>query len=303
MTRRDRLERKLEKRREWAGKAEDRSASAYAGAHRIADGIPFGQPILVGHHSEKHARRDADRIYRGMEKGHDEHKLADHHRSAAAGLAQALDKSIFSDDDDATSALTARIAEREAEREQMKQVNKLYRKGDAAGLAALGLSLDTLREKVAAVGYSCVTAPYAAYELQNIGGRFKADRDRLAQLTREREAHTKAEDAGGMLITRYPEHDVCSVRFAEKPARDILDDLRGANYRFTGGAWVGTLSRLPESVAEMEAPEEPSAPVLEESAAVEPFTVKRVDLFGNVIDTGRTEAELNGFWAEQGQLL
>jgi protein-L-isoaspartate O-methyltransferase len=32
----------------------------------IADNIPFGQPILVGHHSERHARRDAERIESGM---------------------------------------------------------------------------------------------------------------------------------------------------------------------------------------------------------------------------------------------
>jgi len=34
----------------------------------IADGIPLGQPILVGHHSERHARRDADKIENGMRK-------------------------------------------------------------------------------------------------------------------------------------------------------------------------------------------------------------------------------------------
>ena len=35
---------------------------------RIADNIPLGQPILVGHHSERHARRDAERIRSGMRK-------------------------------------------------------------------------------------------------------------------------------------------------------------------------------------------------------------------------------------------
>lgn len=35
---------------------------------RIANGIPLGQPILVGHHSERHARRDADRIHNGMQR-------------------------------------------------------------------------------------------------------------------------------------------------------------------------------------------------------------------------------------------
>lgn len=33
---------------------------------QIADGIPLGQPILVGHHSERHARRDAKKIEDGM---------------------------------------------------------------------------------------------------------------------------------------------------------------------------------------------------------------------------------------------
>lgn len=39
---------------------------AHKAVHAIADNIPFGQPILVGHHSEKHARKDAERIENGM---------------------------------------------------------------------------------------------------------------------------------------------------------------------------------------------------------------------------------------------
>jgi protein-L-isoaspartate O-methyltransferase len=40
--------------------------AAHAAVARIADGIPMGQPILIGHHSERHARRDAKRIENGM---------------------------------------------------------------------------------------------------------------------------------------------------------------------------------------------------------------------------------------------
>ena len=32
-------------------------------------------------------------------------------------------------------------------------------------------------------------------------------------------------------------------------------------------------------------------------------TVKRVDLYGNVVDTHQTEAELNGFRPSQGRML
>jgi len=43
---------------------------------------------------------------------------------------------------DAIEALEARIKENEEKREQMKQINKLYRAGDAQGLAALGIDLE-----------------------------------------------------------------------------------------------------------------------------------------------------------------
>ena len=39
---------------------------ARAAVASVADGIPLGQPILVGHHSERHAPRDAERIESGM---------------------------------------------------------------------------------------------------------------------------------------------------------------------------------------------------------------------------------------------
>jgi len=42
--------------------------TAKAGVESITKHIPFGQPILVGHHSEKRARKDAERIENGMRK-------------------------------------------------------------------------------------------------------------------------------------------------------------------------------------------------------------------------------------------
>jgi len=48
-------------------RAEDAERARQAVA-AIADNIPLGQPILVGHHSERHARKDAERIQNGMRK-------------------------------------------------------------------------------------------------------------------------------------------------------------------------------------------------------------------------------------------
>ncbi|KDR28477.1 MULTISPECIES: DUF3560 domain-containing protein [Caballeronia] len=40
--------------------------AAYSNVQSITEHIPLGQPILVGHHSERRARRDAERIEAGM---------------------------------------------------------------------------------------------------------------------------------------------------------------------------------------------------------------------------------------------
>jgi len=82
-------ERKLEKASRFEGYAENaetRSKSAFGSADRIAGGIPMGQPILVGHHSEKRARRDQEKIVNGMNKGCEEQKKSEHYTGRAFDL-------------------------------------------------------------------------------------------------------------------------------------------------------------------------------------------------------------------------
>ena len=62
-------ERSEERAERFNGYEANRERDAHAARARvetIAGAIPLGQPILVGHHSEKRARRDARRIESGM---------------------------------------------------------------------------------------------------------------------------------------------------------------------------------------------------------------------------------------------
>jgi len=64
-------ERATERAKRFVNYGENRSKDADQAQKRvdaILEHIPFGQPILVGHHSEKRARRDAERIGEGMRK-------------------------------------------------------------------------------------------------------------------------------------------------------------------------------------------------------------------------------------------
>jgi protein-L-isoaspartate O-methyltransferase len=64
----ERQEQRAERFEEYSESRAEDANQAHAAVSRIADGIPLGQPILVGHHSEKHARKDAERIENGMRK-------------------------------------------------------------------------------------------------------------------------------------------------------------------------------------------------------------------------------------------
>lgn len=63
-----RAEERAERFEDYSDKRERDAHAAHAAVSAITDNIPLGQPILIGHHSEKHARRDAERIENGMRK-------------------------------------------------------------------------------------------------------------------------------------------------------------------------------------------------------------------------------------------
>ncbi len=79
----ERAERRADWHAEHAGKAAAASDAAYGAARQIGDMIPLGQPILVGHHSERRHRRDIERIDNAMRRSVDESKRSEYHADRA----------------------------------------------------------------------------------------------------------------------------------------------------------------------------------------------------------------------------
>lgn len=132
-TYRERRQAKAERLRDWADSREDKAETARARVDEIAGVIPMGQPILVGHHSEKRHRRDADRIHNGMSQAIEHQSKADEFRRRADGIEKAADRAVYSDDEDAVERLTERISGLEAERDVKKAANAKARKGVPPG--------------------------------------------------------------------------------------------------------------------------------------------------------------------------
>lgn len=81
----ERAEERAERFEKYSEKRAAESDAAHAAVDRITSGIPLGQPILVGHHSERHARKDAERIENGMRRAIKAFEESNYWKDRAAG--------------------------------------------------------------------------------------------------------------------------------------------------------------------------------------------------------------------------
>jgi len=188
VTRRERMEARADRRLDWAESRERKAAAGFNRADAISQRFAGGQPILIGHHSERRARRDQERMHGAMSAGCESQRMAEHHRGKAAGIDRQLARSIFSDDPDAPERLAERIAKLEARRDTFKRANAAFKRG---GIAAV---LAECGEQIAKKGAQTLAAchwesrPFPPFELTNLGANIRRLRERLEGIEARRPA-------------------------------------------------------------------------------------------------------------------
>lgn len=111
-------ERQEYKKERYQELAEQKSQLHYENHSKIANVIPMGQPILIGHHSEKRHRNDLKKIDNEMRKSIQESEKADYYRNKIDNIDNS--KAISSDDPKAIEKLEARIEELEKAKVKVK---------------------------------------------------------------------------------------------------------------------------------------------------------------------------------------
>lgn len=255
MKRRERLEGKLERREDWAASASTKSDQAFNEAGTMAHQIPFGQPIMVGHHSEKADRAFRDKIGRKMDRAVEMSDKAEHHEEKAEGLACQLDNSIFSDDDDALEALKMKIDAMETRAERIKAINAAWRKAKGAlgwtdGLDLAKHETAEIVRAAAAWGNAHKGIPYPTYVSTNLRANIRRLKGRIVdvRIRQQRQANAENSETGINIIGG----DYVNITFAEKPSRDVLDALKAAGFHWSRGSWSGRRDAIPECVREGE---------------------------------------------------
>jgi len=122
----DKQNRKLERYQELAEKNESKSNNLWEYSKKLSDVIPFGQPILIGHHSEMRHRRHLDKIHNTTRKAIETKEKSEYYQDKAKNVLNP--RGISSDDPEAIIKLNAEITQLETQRVYLKN-NYVFKAG------------------------------------------------------------------------------------------------------------------------------------------------------------------------------
>lgn len=233
-------EARKERYEERALKSAQEGAARFQKASAMADVIPFGQPVLVGHHSESRDRKYRAQIGANMDKGIQAEKNAERFKAKAAAVGKG---GISSDDPDAIEKLSKELAGLAEAHQKMKQANKLVKKNDAKALVELGFSEEQAAELLA--GDVMGRKGFAAYAISNSNANMARISKRIKALEAQKMRPDRELAGDGYTYREDTGENRVMFMFDEKPDADVRQVLKRHAFKFSpsrNGAWVRQLT-------------------------------------------------------------
>jgi len=223
-----RRENRIEHAEKMALRNEAESEKLYLRSTEMASVIPMGQPILVGHHSEKSDRNYRAKIDNTMRRSIEADKKVDYYADKAESIKS--NDSIFSDDPDALAKLERKLAGMKAKQEFMKSANRLIKKGDREGFLKLDMATPEMWEKL--IVRSWCGQGFASFSLTNNNANMRRIEQRIVVLKR-REVSTAVDRViGSVRIFENREANRLQVFFDGKPAAEVINLLKQNGFRW-----------------------------------------------------------------------
>ena len=235
-------EEKVEARKEYyekkAAAARADSSARWDESRKMASRIPFGQPILVGHHSERADRAYRDRIFKTGEKAYEAGKKADYYEEKAEAIGRG---GISADDPDAIKKLEEKLEKLETLQNSMKAANRSIRLKDTEkGDAQLREQGYTDKEIEGLRTPSCFgRIGYAPYQLSNNNANISNVKKRIENLKKLQEVQ-EAPDEETDLYTYRIDDNRCQFLFDGKPEPAVIGILKRHSFKWSPSrkAWV-----------------------------------------------------------------
>ena len=198
----ERREARKLKYEELSKKAEERSTQySNSRANRILAMTP-GQPIIMGHHSERMARRLHEKAWQDIGKAIEEDKKSQYYKDRADTVENS--KVIYNDDPNAIQKLKEKLEYLEEQKELIKADEE-----------------------------------HTSWQLQNIGARIRETKRRIARLEKLEEIEFEEKEFVGGKIIHNKEINRIQILFDEIPNEETRSVLkyRGFHWSRREGAW------------------------------------------------------------------
>jgi hypothetical protein len=238
---------RIDRYNELASQNEKLSESLHTQSSKMASVIPMGQPILVGHHSEKGDRNYRKKIQNKTSKAIEASNKAEYY-AAKAAIAES-NTAISSDDPDAITKLQEKLEAMKLVQEHMKACNKIIKNKkltDDEKIKKLMTDCDLTEVKSARliVGDSCNRIGYPDYKLQNNNANISRVKKRIEKLKELESRDTYEETVNGVRILFNVEGNRVQIFFPSNPGGHICDTLgkNGFHWSPSEKAWQRFLS-------------------------------------------------------------
>ena len=212
------------------------SESLYNEASKMASVIPFGQPILVGHHSEKRDRNYRSKITKKFDQSFEAQEKADYYEQKAETIEN--NDSIFSDDPEALQKLKDKLAGMERNQVFMKAANVCIRKRDMEAFLELPGATSALWSELMTPSAGFPRG-YVTFSLSNNLANIKRTKDRIIQLEKMQTLKTTEEMIGEVRVVQNVEANRLQLFFPGIPQFETRQKLKknGFHWAPSEGAW------------------------------------------------------------------
>ena len=219
-----------------AAKNDKKADDLYNSAKKMADCIPFGQPILVGHHSEKRDRNFRNKIHNTFGKSFEAQDKAKYYEQKAETIENS--HAIFSDDPQAIEKLEKKLVSLQGSQEFMKAANKCIKKQDKEGFLKLPFATEIIWGELNTPSFRGRVG-FASYSLQNNNAEISRVKKRIELLKRQATHETSEVIIKGVRLVQNTEANRVQLFFNGKPNEDVRKQLKANGFRWchSENAW------------------------------------------------------------------
>jgi len=242
MTYEEKQQAKLERFQELASKNKQDSISSWESSNKMLEVIPFGQPILVGHHSESAHRNLIKRSWAKMDKSIELSEKAEYYENKVENILNP--RAISSDDENAITKLEEKKKNLEESRDEMKRINKEFKK--TKDLSKVEMSENIRKEALG--NLKCwggvYGSPFPSYSLTNLGANIRNIDKRIEHLKKISKIEESEWIFGENTIKIDKNENRVRIIFPGKPSEEIRTKLKSNGFRWSpyNSAWQRQIS-------------------------------------------------------------